>query len=105
MDILRGIKEPCELVDSKPDPEEWIYSPIISSQLDTISKHRPSIISLKIKGKQSTEEFRKLSLIRRYAGVIFALLATFSYSLATLILKLFQEHHPFTISIWRFQGI
>jgi len=101
---FRNMKEPCSLVASKVDPDnEFIFSPIISAQLDTINKHRPSIISLKIKG-EGMEEGMKLSAIRRYAGVLFALFATFSYSLATLILKLFQKYHPFTVSIWRFQG-
>jgi len=45
------------------------------------------------------------SKTKRFGGILLALLATFIYSLATLILKSFHTYHPFTVSIWRFQGM
>ena len=41
---------------------------------------------------------------KRYIGILLAFAATMSYSLATLIVKLCDGYHPFTLSFWRFQG-
>lgn len=45
------------------------------------------------------------SVGKHFGGILLALVATLIYSFATLILKTFQTYHPFTVSIWRFQGM
>jgi len=105
----RRMKQEPRALETIPEPaEDYIFYPIIASQLNTSKKQRPSIISLKIPGKAGIDGSTEHSLLRRNAGVLFAFFSTLSFSLATLILKIFQQYHqyhPFIVTVWRMQGI
>jgi len=75
------VREPCSLVGSSPPPIDpldiaYMFCPVVALDVDadSVSQHKKnSVGSLKGSLKQSC--------IRRYAGVLLALLATFVYSL------------------------
>jgi len=44
------------------------------------------------------------SVLRRYKGMLFALLSSFIFSVGALVVKKLPGYHPFSIALWRFQG-
>ena len=42
---------------------------------------------------------------RKYLGLALALLACVAFSLSSLIVKYFNEYHPFSKCVWRFHGL
>jgi hypothetical protein len=83
----RKVTEPCSLVASTSTPQvdpldiAYMFSPVMALDVDadSISQHRKNS-ALSVKKGQST-------VLRRYAGVLFALFATFIYSLGNIGVK------------------
>jgi hypothetical protein len=44
------------------------------------------------------------SALRRYKGMLFALMSSFIFSVGALLVKKLPGYHPFSIALWRFQG-
>jgi hypothetical protein len=42
---------------------------------------------------------------RRFLGFIFTVIHIFAFSGQALIVKLLPDYHPFSLAVWRFQGI
>jgi hypothetical protein len=47
---------------------------------------------------------KKSSPLRRYKGMLFALLSSLIFSVGALIAKKLEHVHPFSIALWKFQG-
>lgn len=47
---------------------------------------------------------KKRSKLRRYRGMLLALLSSLIFSLTALLVKKLDGYHPFSIALWRFQG-
>lgn len=47
---------------------------------------------------------KKKSKLRRYRGMLLALLSSLIFSLTALLVKKLEGYHPFSIALWRFQG-
>ncbi|OXA51017.1 hypothetical protein Fcan01_14114 [Folsomia candida] len=52
----------------------------------------------------STKKKKKASPLRRYRGMLLALLSSLIFSLGALVAKKLHHFHPFSIAFWRFQG-
>jgi len=72
-----------------------------------------SVESLGALGSGSNTRSRSLSVvvvkrkpkgIRRYRGMMFALLSSFIFSLGALVAKYLDDFHPFSLTLWRSQG-
>lgn len=50
------------------------------------------------------EPVKKRSKLRRYRGMLLALLSSLIFSLTALLVKKLEGYHPFSIALWRFQG-
>ncbi|CAL8107669.1 unnamed protein product [Orchesella dallaii] len=46
----------------------------------------------------------KKSKLRRYRGMLLALLSSLIFSLTALLVKKLEGYHPISIALWRFQG-
>ena len=114
--IYRNIQlQPCCLIASKLhiDPED-LYLKHFSAEKPEITRHAAYIIEEKpIEKEKQPETPSDADLAdgtvikkpktgwKRYIGLFLVLMATMTYSLATLIIKVLHEHHPFTVSFWR----
>jgi hypothetical protein len=118
--------EPCCLLVSKLhiDPED-LYQKHFSVEKPQLPPHTPYIIEEKPiqekeneKGAVALGEKEKEAGVKevsaptkapktgwkRYIGLFLALMATSSYSLGTLIIKVLHTDHPFTVSFWRYKN-
>lgn len=77
----------------------------------TIPKHVDGT-AIDVTGSVATEKVvttvvkkeRKRSKLRRYKGMLLALLSSLIFSLTALLVKKLDGYHPISIALWRFQG-
>jgi drug/metabolite transporter (DMT)-like permease len=90
------------------DPREVISSSTLaildldsSDHPENGGRRRSSVHSMSAKGRSKGK-------CDNFKGILLALLSTFTYSLSTVLLKILinrSNYHPFTVSVWRFQGM